>query len=307
MNLHRPPWNSLLTNDLEWTKMLRPTVLFYTYRPGGIDILADGLKNQTHQNYELVIVDDYVERKQKVKRYLARHDIHPEYLGPSKKKGFPNIKYNCTNSLNTGILMSTGDPIIVLTDYIWMPPKAIERFCSFESKYKKNWCITTAGRMWEKTPKDLSNPISVFRPYWKGTPEQNKCRYDYNWVPEKWEMSFSAIPYRVYKKTNGCPECWDCLTSLIDDINEKKIQGLITPQQAEQQIQKRLQDAFYFHEKVGAHYYIDKQNICEMINHRDWLPEETWHATKMKPTGTETKFIRRKNRFDLKTHKRGTL
>jgi glycosyltransferase involved in cell wall biosynthesis len=201
---------------------MRATILWYSYRPGGIDILCDSLKRQTYQNYELIMVDDYTERRQKVKKYLSQHGIHPDYLGPSKKKSFPNIAFNCTNALNTGILMSTGDPIIVLTDYIWMPPKAIERFMSFEEKYKKNWCITTAGNMWEKQPYDLANPISVFSSYWSGDPLENKCRYLYSWVPEKWEMSFSAIPYNVYKKTNGCPECWDCLTSLIDDINEKK-------------------------------------------------------------------------------------
>jgi glycosyltransferase involved in cell wall biosynthesis len=285
---------------------MKPTILWYSYRPGGIDILADSLKHQTHQDYELIMVDDLVERKKDVLEYLDLNGITPAYLGPSKKKCFPEIAYNCTNALNTGILMSTGDPILILTDYIWLHPKAIERFCSFEEKYKQKYCITVPGRMWAKEPYDLTQPISVFKREWQGYPVQNGCRYLYEWVPEKFEMSCSAIPYEVYMETNGCPECWDCCTSLVDDLKQLMNNGLITRAEADQEIQQRLNEAFFYHEKVGAQYLVDKENICEMINHRDWQPQETWHATKQKPQGS-TEFIKRENTFNLKTHKRGTL
>lgn len=286
---------------------MRPTILWYSYRPGGIDVLCDSLRRQTHQDYELIMVDDLVERKKDVLEYLDFNGITPAYLGPSKKKCFPEIAYNCTNALNTGILKSTGDPLIVVTDYIWLPPKTIERFCSFEEKYKKKYCITIPGRMWDKEPHDLTQPISVFDKEWKGTPSLNGCKFLYEWIPEKWEMSCSAIPYEVYVETNGCPECWDYCTSLIGDIDKKYIEGQITKEEGIEQAIPILNDAFFFHERVGAHYYVDRENVCEMINHRDW-PSETgvWHATKQKPQGS-TEFIKRENTFNLRTHERGTL
>lgn len=269
-------------------------------------MLCDSLKHQTHQDYELIMVDDLVERKKDVLEYLDLNGITPSYLGPSKKPCFPELAFRCTNALNTGILMSTGDPIIVLTDYIWLPPTTIERFCSFEEKYKQNYCITTMGRMWDKIPHDLTQPISVFKKEWRGDPAQNGCRYLYDWVPTKFEMSCSAIPYSVYMETNGAPECWDCCTSLIDDIKDKLNDGLITRDEAEQQAQQRLNEAFFYHEKIGAQYFVDKENVVEMINHRDWQPQSVWHATHQKPQGS-TEFIKRENTFDLKNHKRGTL
>ena len=289
------------------------SIVWYSYRPGSVDMLCDSLKHQTTQNYELVMVDDYIDpetgrgRKKIVDEYLNKNEIYPAYNGPSKKKCFPDIAFNCTSALNTGILLSTGDPIIVVTDFIYLHPKTIERFCSFEEKYKQNYCITTMGRMWETEPPfDLTNPISVFKKEWQGHPAQNGCRFLYEWVPTKFEMSCAAIPYAVYVETNGAPECWDCCTSLIDDIKDKLNDGLITRDEAEQQAQQRLDEAFFYHEKHGAHYLVDKENTVEMINHRDWMPQETWHATKQKPQGS-TEFIKRENTFNLRTHKRGTL
>ena len=265
--------------------MMRPSILYYTYRPGSYDILVDSLKHQTHQDFELIIVDDMTSRKKDVAEYLELNGIQPAYFGSSKKKCFPELAYNCLNALNTGLLMSTGDPVIILTDYIWMHPTAIEQFCAFEEKYKEKYCITSVGRMWEKEPFDLMNPLSVWKREWEGHPINNGAKYLYAWIPEKFELSFAALPWSIIEATNGWPEALDCMTSYTVD---------------------QLNDFFFFHEKVGAKYYVAKDIICEMINHRDWQPDYIWHATKQIPLGS-TKYIKRPNCFDLKTHERGTL
>lgn len=270
---------------------MRVSILFYTYRPGSIDILCDSLKHQTHTDYELIIVDDYIDpktglsRKKVVDEYLNKNGIYPAYNGPSKKPCFPELAYKALNSINTGLLMSTGDPIIILTDYIWMHPTAIEQFCAFEDKYKEKTCITSIGKMYEKEPYDLFNPISVWKQEWDGHPLNNGAKYLYTWTPEKFELSFAALPWSVIEATNGWPEALDCMTSYTE---------------------AQLNDFFFFHEKIGAKYYVAKDIVCEMINHRDWMPLEVWHATKQIPKGS-TELVWRPNCFDLKTHKRGTL
>ena len=51
------------------------SVISLTYRPGGFDVLADGLQGQTYQDYELICVDEAVHRRDAVFNYLKKRGI----------------------------------------------------------------------------------------------------------------------------------------------------------------------------------------------------------------------------------------
>ena len=255
------------------------SIVYITYRPGGFDILADSLENQTFKGYELIVVDDYPERKDKVRQYLEGKGIPVAYVGPSKPKCFPELPFNVANAINTGFLLSTKEVVIVLQDYQWLPPDCLEKFARHGAMFKENYCVVLPGQFWEDSrPRNNEGLISIWSKEWKGTPEDNGCQKSFVWVPEGWEFACIACPWNVVAAMNGLPECFDAFAAYPLKPEENRF------------------------ESGGGKPYVDKDNFIQMINHREWLPSELWHQAKR--TGS-AEYIERENCFDLKTHTRG--
>lgn len=255
------------------------SIVYITYRPGGFDILADSLENQTFKGYELIVVDDYPERKDKVRQYLEGKGIPVAYVGPSKPKCFPELPFNVANAINTGFLLSTKEVVIVLQDYQWLPPDCLEKFARHGAMFKENYCVVLPGQFWEDSrPRNNEGLISIWSKGWKGIPEDNGCRKSFVWVPEGWEFACIACPWNVVAAMNGLPECFDAFAAYPLKPEENRF------------------------ESGGGKPYVDKDNFIQMINHREWLPSELWHQAKR--TGS-AEYIERENCFDLKTHTRG--
>ena len=262
--------------------MIDLSLVYLSYRPGGYDILADSLINQTYQNYELIIVDDYTpNRSQEVKAYLENRNIKVKYIGPSKPKCFPELAYNVANAINTGIILSTKEVVIVITDYQWFAPDCLEKVAKRDDLLKNRTCIVLPARTWESSSsRDNSGIITVWEKEWKGYPLENNCVERAPWVPTGWEFAFTAYPWNVLTDLNGFPECLDSyaahpLLPLLEWLNTGK-----------------------------AKPFVDTGNFMHAINHREWQPAELWHQAKRTPKGS-TQFVKRDNVFNLKTMPRG--
>ena len=266
---------------------MKISVIYITYRPGGFDMLANSFKYQTVQDYELIIIDDYEKRKpEQVKTFLEENEVYASYVGPSKEECFPELPHKVITAINTGILLSTGDVIVLMTDYTWLHKDSLERFVRCEDKLKKGCCISSICHYWGQPPQDiklnLEGQMTIFEDLWKGSPEENRWRSPSWWIPEFWESFYSAIPWSILEKTNGPRESYQyspCawFERFLKDVGE-----------------------------VGGSFYVDKKNICEMVEHRNLKPAWLWHNAKWHPEDPSL-FIDRENCFDLKSHKRGTL
>lgn len=257
------------------------SIVYITYRPGGFDILADSLENQTLKDYELIVVDDYpVDRRGKVRRYLEERGIPVAYVGPSKPKCFPELAANVINAMNTGFLLSTKEVVIILNDYIWLAPDWLEKMAN-AYLFKGNYCVILGGQMWaNEKPRDNQGIISIWERPWQGSPEKNGCQRSFLWMPTGLELSCSAFPWSLLVAINGFPECLDAYMANPLELMIKNI------------------------ELANGKFYVDQENITQMINHRTWQPPELWHQSKRVPTNS-TDYIERENCFNLKIHPRG--
>lgn len=267
------------------------SIIYLTYRPGGIDVLADSLANQTVKDYELIVVDNYsMDRRAAVKSYLKKRGIPVAYVGQSKPHCFPELvsgyiprlekEPGVMNAMNTGLLLSTKEVVIILTDYIWLAPDWLERITRHADLLRQNYLIVLGGQMWEnEIPRNNQGIISVWEKEWKGSPEENGCWKSFFWMPEGYEFSCTAVPWTLLEAINGFPECLDAyMAHPLDPII------------------KKMQDA-------KAKVYVDRGNLTHMINHREWQPAELWHQAKRQQP--KASVISRENCFALKKHVRG--
>lgn len=260
------------------------SIVYTTYRPGSFDVLADSLQHQTFKDYELIVIDDFeVDRREVVRKYLESRGIVVSYVGPSKPKCFPELAANIMNAVNTGLLLSNGDTIVLLQDYIWLPPPFLQKIVDRRKTLGDKHCIVIPAHMWED-PRQRNNDgiISIWEQEWKGSPQANGCTVTFSWVPERWETACIAIPWSVVAAMNGFPECLDAYMAHPMEPVDKRFS------------------------LAGATPLTDTDNFMEMVNHREWLPHELWHQPKRKPKGS-TKYVERENCFDLKNHVRGKV
>jgi len=246
---------------------MKISIVYLTYRPGGFDMLADSLRNQTIQDYELIIIDDYqIDRREMVKQYLEKKGVKLKHIGRSKPKCFPDTLCNFINALNTGILASTGDMIMLIQDYTWLSPHCLERWLKHEDFFDEKGCIAGIGKYWAKEPnvqKNLMDPISIWKDDWQGSPEQNGWTEYTMWIGDPFELFYAALPYEVLTETNGFQEWGDYIPGCF-----------------------LLVESFTRHlKKIGGKIYTDKENICELINHKLWKPRRLWHSLAQNPYG----------------------
>ena len=111
------------------------SIIYVTKRPGGYDILFNCLREQTYQNYELIIVDDVLdERKEKLLSYAKEKGIKLKIATKSKRKTFEDTKFGIANALNTGYILSKGKYVLTIMDYAWMPKTLLESIKNFYSE-----------------------------------------------------------------------------------------------------------------------------------------------------------------------------
>ena len=89
--------------------MAELSLIYLTYRPGGIDLLAQSLINQP-LIYELIVIDDFPGRPERgeAKKFLQSHGIPLRYYGPSKTKSLPDSPCGLANAMNRVAMHATS-------------------------------------------------------------------------------------------------------------------------------------------------------------------------------------------------------
>ncbi len=244
------------------------SVIYTTFRAGSIDMLCDSLVHQRGIDYELVVVDDYSrDRLNKVSEYLIAHDIPVQYVGKGKAKCFPDTAHGLINAWNTGILQSTGEFLVFMQDYTWLPENSLAIWLKYVGGSK---AVSGMAHYYKTEPsaaKDLQGDLSVWKQSWEGSAVLNGWVDCDKWIGSPFEMFYFGVPYKILESINGFPECYDC--------NAEQVMPFL-------ELLKRH----------GYEYIVDTGIICEMVNHRSWFPSM---ATK-----PSSRLVVRENCFELK-------
>lgn len=235
------------------------SIIYISNRYGGLDILRANLARQTFTDFEVIFVDGlYSKRKDIVadyfKDYNLKHidDSHiPLERFYSKLARLDNLAFkNCS-----------GDLIVCLQDYIYIPYDALEKFMFVNNLYENKALITGIGSQY-KYPgaNEIANKeglISIFEKdytkkpenrFWQD-PRDNGQKMLRDAYPVEWELNFASIPKNVIYDLGGMDEAYDSFGFAFDNTN----------------IAERAKI-------LGYKIVLDGSNECYGFDHDTWWP-----------------------------------
>jgi FkbM family methyltransferase len=251
------------------------SLVYLTYRPGGFDLLADGLKRQVYKNYELIVVDDYPGRD--ASTYLHEQGLPLSYYTEGKKKCYKDTPFGQVNAMNTGLLHAAGELVIFMHDYQWLPSGALGRWNEYYQDKMKTALTSGVGVEVSYRGGFKTGNISIFDPPfvgWQPIIEPSLGRFYRSnvttpngvWNPgisnpndPPFENFYMAMPMEYLEGVNGFDE--------REDYNH----------------QFPLYGNFRQAELNGYKVMVDVGNFCYYLNHRGWQLEDPklWHVTKV--------------------------
>ena len=228
------------------------SIAYISYRPGGFDLLAHALINQAYKNYELIVVDDYPNRS--LKAWLEEQGIPVTYYGPMKEKTLKDTTYNQCNVLNTALLYASGDILIIYNDYSWLDSDSLERWNKYFNEHGLQGIVSACAYEYQYGGPLIIGDVSVWEPPFDGSFE--RFNYYHDWVPEEFELFYSAIPIKYLLDINGFDERADawCIFFYGSTLAQAKLNDM----------------------KV----MVDHNHYVHMINHRTWNAGDPkwWHV-----------------------------
>ena len=177
---------------------MKVTVVYCTARRGGLDILYQSMQDQTHKDLEVVVVDELGRSLSSIAGADSKYiDVKP----PAKKS---DKFWNLSASLNAGVRAATGELIVLLQDYIWVPEDGLSRFV-IRSKDEPKGLISGVGHQY----------MDVHE--WGGPPRGQRVFVDprmerrgfYLCTPVEWEANWSCFRKKVWEDVGGFDEDFD--------------------------------------------------------------------------------------------------
>jgi glycosyltransferase involved in cell wall biosynthesis len=231
------------------------SVIYFTYRLGGFDLLLDSLKKQTCKDWELIVVDDCKDRN--LSAMFESEDLPLAWYGQSKEKKYNDTKFNVMNAMNTGLQHAKGDVILYVHDYSWLRSDGLLRFQeSFKDDRKK--LVVGCGLEYNYTGEFAMNGYSMFNPPFSSF-EDGRFNMYHNWIPDEFEMFYTAYPKEFLDAIGGFEEkCdYDVTSDYLWMVGKAK--------------------------SLGYRLVVDKENYVLIVNHREWNlgNEKMWNVRKI--------------------------
>ncbi len=219
---------------------MKLSLVYLTLRPGGIDLLTESMTRQTFRDFELIVVDDCMERPlpdvKSCLRWKGPIEM-PLTVIRSKPKTHPTTRQGLCNAMNTALLYVQGEYVAFLHDYTILPPDALGRMVAVMEVCPRTLIHGIAQQF--NAPKPDGDGITT----WKTRPE---FTHENMWIPEVFELFWFGGPTEFFEDINGFDE-------RSDHCGEWIYECLVT--QAKH---------------LGYKLIVDHGNPIGMIDHRQW-------------------------------------
>lgn len=205
------------------------SVVQVTNRHGGFDVAWYALKRQTFKDFEFIYHDAlYDERHDKIMKFV-KNDPRVKHYKQSPKD--PTAKTWLAHAENGALHHATAELVILLQDFIYIQPDALEKFWA---QYQNNpkAIVTGVGNQYGLPGKDdVVNPnggVTVFATPFRGVPmttvwQDPRMREDlgsfYPCQPADWEANFCMAPRQMFLDIGGMDEEYDYIGFAFDNCS----------------------------------------------------------------------------------------
>lgn len=189
--------------------MPKISVIMPTARYGGLDVLLQSMYHQTVQADEILVVDE-LRRKKEIENQGFK------YVEPPAKK--PGMWWNLDASLNAAIRQASGDLIVQINDYVWVPSDGIAKFVARHAVEPKALISGVSDQFRAPLPDNPCGKFSVWNT-WPGNPDGEKVFSDprkestnqgfYLTIPLLFEGNWCAYPRQAWVDIGGYDEAFD--------------------------------------------------------------------------------------------------
>ena len=109
------------------------SVIVPTNRVGGLDLVFDSLRDQTFQDFELIISDGIYQHRKDVVAERAR-GVQYKHVEPFDNP-FPLNSY--CRTVNTALAHADCELVVLLSDYTWVYPDCLSKHVEFHRSHDK--------------------------------------------------------------------------------------------------------------------------------------------------------------------------
>lgn len=193
---------------------IKVSIVTPSVRQGWWNSMAHNIASQNYKNVEWVIVDDYKDNRQAVAdKYAKEYNLDIKYVRGKER----DVKrtYGLVNANNTGYKVATGEIIIILQDFMYMPDNGIEQIVDL---YRKNpdALIAPTDHLYEPKIKPNINSEDWFdgsldfkgELIWKNNRNIGMGIRESD-SPYEFEQNYCAIPKSIIEALNGWYEFID--------------------------------------------------------------------------------------------------
>ena len=175
-------------------------------------------------DFELIIVDDWFEQRNKaVVDYRLGDFLHYTHI-PPKQTG---VSYHNSAGFNSGLALATGELVIFLVDFVWLPDDFLERHWRFYQEHPGYSLSAYVDRY--KYPPIVDGKLSIFDEWFDriyaekwlvdgnliyqerkgGTLDREIARGVHEMPGDRIYMLGDSIPLAVMRELNGWDERYD--------------------------------------------------------------------------------------------------
>lgn len=250
------------------------TVYTPTIRDGWWNIMASNLAEQTHKNFEWLIVDGQKESRREIAdKYAKEYGLDIKYIHQGKTKR----TYGLSNANNIAIANAEGYLLVFLQDFVLLPATALEELIRVSMKHPGDFIAPVDTYFAPKVKANLENKEDWFDGNFdiigkfirKNIRLQNQGIRKSDVVTD-FEQNYGAVPLETLKELNGYYEFFDEALGWDDT------------------------EIIYRAQALGYNVIIDDTNQCVCIDHdtilensrktsrRDNTPRYVWMVDQIK-------------------------